>query len=107
MGKGPKHNLGRNRNNAIFKVAGVNMKDKKGKAKEVVSKLKVLNAKNKSKVMDLDNTLKQLQHSNALAGTSVSGKEKKDETIKPGPTKPENIKDTDMTDLAEMLKTNS
>jgi len=37
----------------------------------------------------------------------VSGKEKKDETIKPGPTKPENIKDTDMTDLAEMLKTNS
>ena len=83
--------------------------------------------------MNLDNTLKQLQHSNALAGqlnsiiliivclvnrermrqlnlylgTSVSGKEKKDEIIKPCPTKPENIKDTDMTDLAEMLKTNS
>ena len=43
MGKGPKHNSSKSRNNAIFKVAGTNFKsDKKGKPKEVTSKLKLV-----------------------------------------------------------------
>ena len=43
MGKGPKHNSSKPRNNGIFKVAGQNFKnDKKGKPKEVTSKLKLV-----------------------------------------------------------------
>ena len=42
MGKGPKHSSSKPRNNGIFKVAGQNFKDKKGKPKEVTSKLKKL-----------------------------------------------------------------
>ena len=44
MGKGPKHNNGKSRNNGIFKIAGQNFKtsEKKGKAKEVTSKLKLV-----------------------------------------------------------------
>ena len=43
MGKGPKHSS-KSRNNGIFKVAGQNfkVKDKKGKPKEVTSKLKLV-----------------------------------------------------------------
>ena len=41
MGKGPKHNIGKPRNNGIFKVAGQKFKnEKKGKAKEVTSNIK-------------------------------------------------------------------
>ena len=47
MGKGPKHNSSKSRNNAIFKVAGTNFKsDKKGKPKEVTSKLKLVKYNN-------------------------------------------------------------
>ena len=43
MGKGPKHNNGKSRNNGIFKVAGHSFKnEKKGKPKEVTSKLKLV-----------------------------------------------------------------
>ena len=43
MGKGPKHSNGKSRNNGIFRVAGQNFKtEKKGKAKEVTSKLKLV-----------------------------------------------------------------
>ena len=44
MGKGPKHSSSKPRNNGIFKVAGQNfkVKDKKGKPKEVTSKLKLV-----------------------------------------------------------------
>ena len=46
MGKGPKHSSSKPRNNGIFKVAGQNfkVKDKKGKPKEVTSKLKLVSA---------------------------------------------------------------
>ena len=44
MGKGPKHNLAKPRSNGIFKVAGMNFKkEKKGKAKEVTSNIKLVN----------------------------------------------------------------
>ena len=45
MGRGPKHSS-KSRNNGIFKVAGQNfkVKDKKGKPKEVTSKLKLVRA---------------------------------------------------------------
>ena len=42
MGKGPKHNNSKPRSNGIFKVAGTNFKDKKGKPKEVNSNLKLV-----------------------------------------------------------------
>ena len=43
MGKGPKHNNNKSRSNGIFKVAGQNFKtDKKGKPKEVISKVKLV-----------------------------------------------------------------
>ena len=46
MGKGPKHNNNKSRSNGIFKVAGQNFKtEKKGKPKEVTSKLKVVSDK--------------------------------------------------------------
>ena len=50
MGKGPKHSSSKPRNNGIFKVAGQNfkVKDKKGKPKEVTSKLKLVSALYKS-----------------------------------------------------------
>ena len=43
MGKGPKHNNNKSRSNGIFRVAGQNFKtEKKGKPKEVTSKLKLV-----------------------------------------------------------------
>ena len=44
MGKGPKHNSAKPRSNGIFKVAGQNFKSKqkKGKAKEITSNLKLV-----------------------------------------------------------------
>ena len=46
MGKGPKHNNNKSRSNGIFKVAGQNFKtEKKGKPKEVTSKLKLVREK--------------------------------------------------------------
>ena len=46
MGKGSKHNNSKSRNNGIFKVAGQNFKnEKKGKPKEVTSKLKLVSSK--------------------------------------------------------------
>ena len=43
MGKGPKHNNNKSRSNGIFKVAGQNFKtEKKGKPKEVTTKLKLV-----------------------------------------------------------------
>ena len=43
MGKGPKHNNNKSRSNGIFKVAGQNFKpEKKGKPKEVTSKIKLV-----------------------------------------------------------------
>ena len=43
MGKGPKHNNGKSRNNGIFRVAGQKFKnEKKGKAKEDTSKVKLV-----------------------------------------------------------------
>ena len=53
MGKGPKHSSSKSRNNGIFKVAGQNfkVKDKKGKPKEVTSKLKLVSPFIYEKVM--------------------------------------------------------
>ena len=46
MGKGPKHNNNKSRSNGIFKVAGQNFKtEKKGKPKEVTTKLKLVREK--------------------------------------------------------------
>merc|ERR1711970_1554349 len=73
-GKGPKHGSAKgSRNNAIFRVAGSNFKQMKGKPKEVTSKLKTFSQKNSSKVVELDKTLVALQKTCAAAGLSIAG----------------------------------
>jgi len=107
MGKGPKYNSNKSRNNPIFKVVGVKDKDKKGRAKEVVSKLKMISSKNRSKVLDLDDTLKQIQHTSVLKGQSISGVEKTSQAIAVAPVKAAVVKDAEMSDLANLLEANS
>ena len=60
MGKGPKHSNSKPRNNAIFKVAGQNFKtDKKGKPKEVTSKLKLVRFKERPHLHDFNVSIRR------------------------------------------------
>jgi len=107
MGKGPKHNNIKSRNNGIFKVAGQNFKDqkKKGKPKEVTSKLKLISRKNNEKVADLDDTMKHLMKASVNSGKSFSGEDKKPKQII-SKAKPDNVEEHEMEDLAESLLKN-
>eukprot|EP00088_Acartia_fossae_P009598 TRINITY_DN14679_c0_g1_i1.p1 TRINITY_DN14679_c0_g1~~TRINITY_DN14679_c0_g1_i1.p1 ORF type:complete len:109 (-),score=20.40 TRINITY_DN14679_c0_g1_i1:71-397(-) len=108
MGKGPKHKLNKStRNNDIFKVVGVNMKDKKGKPKEVMSRIKSIAVKNKNKTLDLDATLKDLQHASVSAGKPISGSVKTSESVPASAQKAEPVAEQQMEDLADLLKTKS
>ena len=122
MGKGPKHNNNKSRSNGIFKVAGQNFKtEKKGKPKEVTSKLKLvrkinscsmvslhifnifqISRKNKEKVCDLDDKMKQLQEASVKSGKSFSGEEKKPKQII-SKKRSDTVEEHEMEDLAESL----
>jgi len=106
MGKGPKHSSSKPRNNGIFKVAGQNfkVKDKKGKPKEVTSKLKLISKQNGDKVTALDNTLKIMQHKAGLMGKSVAGeKEKVEKTPIPTVQKKNVVNEEEMDELADSM----
>merc|ERR1712080_648104 len=101
--------MGHSRNHGIFKVVGANFKDKKGKPKEVTSKLKknifsdkLIANKNKSKIEELDATLQQLQKSSVLEGKSLSGEKVAPKKVSPAPLK-ETVMETEVTDLTDML----
>jgi len=85
------------------------MKDKKGKAKEVVSKIKSIASKTRLQVNQVDETLRNLQHSSAKSGTGLSGTERRPVPVAVAPAKPDSavVKDADMTNLADMLQTKS
>ena len=104
MGKGPKHSNAKSRNNGIFKVAGQNFKGgKKGKPKEVTSKLKLISRRNNEKVADLDATLSNLQKQSIIKGKSVTDSDiKKPSTIAPV-KKNDNVNDQEMNDLADSI----
>lgn len=104
MGKGPK--TGKPRNNAIFKVVGASFKDKKGKPKEVTSRLKSIAIKTKSKIHELDATLHQLQKDSVTTGTSLSGEKICQKKIDPAPLK-QTVMDTDVTQLTNMMQGSS
>merc|ERR1711874_431132 len=104
MGKGPKTNKnGKPRNNAIFKVVGGTFKDKKGKPKEITSKLKSIANKTKSKIIELDTTLQQLQKDSVVSGTSLSGEKISQTRIDPAPVK-HTVMDTDVAKLTDLLE---
>eukprot|EP00092_Neocalanus_flemingeri_P005540 GFUD01005971.1.p1 GENE.GFUD01005971.1~~GFUD01005971.1.p1 ORF type:complete len:109 (+),score=33.31 GFUD01005971.1:63-389(+) len=104
MGKGPKHNNAKPRSNGIFKVAGTNFKnDKKGKAKGVTSNLKLISQKNSSKVVELDQTLLELQKASVIAGKSLGGEKTKVVQLEGERRKVESVKEEDMEDLVESL----
>lgn len=104
MGKGPKHSSSKPRNNGIFKVAGQNFKDKKGKPKEVTSKLKLISRKNVDKVAELDNTLKLMQHKAGLTGKSIAGeKDKAEKTPIPSVQRKDVVNDEEMNELADSM----
>merc|ERR1711990_237805 len=101
MGKGPKHNNGKSRNNGIFKVAGHSFKnEKKGKPKEVTSKLKLISRKNNEKVSSLDDTMKELMEASVKSGKCFSGEDKKPKQII-SKSKPAKVEEHEMEDLAE------
>ena len=104
MGKGPKHSNSKSRNNAIFKVAGQNFKnEKKGKPKEVTSKLKLISRKNHEKVADLDATLSKLQHQSVDKGKSLAGERKNKPAELPITQKTKVVNDQEMDDLADSI----
>nr|AQS22634.1 hypothetical protein [Pseudodiaptomus poplesia] len=86
MGKGPKHSLNRNRNNPIFKVAGASIKDKKGKPKEVTTKIKAMSQlkhKSSEKIARLDSQLGLLQQTKAKEGVSLGGQTQASKSVTP------------------------
>ena len=104
MGKGPKHNNAKSRNNGIFKVAGQNFKgDKKGKPKEVTSKLKLISRRNNEKIADLDATLSQLQKQSVIKGKSVVESDVKQPSTVAVVKKSDNVNDQEMNDLADSI----
>ncbi len=113
MGKGPKHGLNQVRHNPIFKVAGTALKDKKGKPKEVTSKLKSVFNKGKNKadsakkITDLDSQLSQLQKDSVERGKNMAGSAAMETPIAPLPVKPPRVEEADMVDLSQLLKANS
>merc|ERR1712080_261522 len=104
---GKKHSSskpGVGRTNAIFKIAGANFKDKKsGKPKEVTSKIKLISAVNRSKVIQLDKTLSELQHSSAKAGVSLAGNKVTQVTPLPQREVKEPVREEQMDELVESL----
>merc|ERR1712059_182625 len=105
MGKGPKYgaNAKGSRNNGIFRVAGANFKNQKGKPKEVISKLKVISMKNSSKVAELDKTLLTLQKTSAAEGVSVAGPQKKTSVLGPLVNRDKSVGEQEVMELVDCM----
>jgi hypothetical protein len=81
------------------------IKTKKGKPREVTSKLKkLISKKNVDKVAELDNTLKTMQHKAGLTGKSLAGeKDKFEKTLIPTVKRKDVVNDEEMNELADSM----
>jgi len=105
MGKGSKHNSAKPRSNGIFKVAGQNFKSnqKKGKAKEITSNLKLLSRKNSSKVAELDETLSKLRETCNTTDKCINGEKPKGRQVGSKFKEVESVAEAEIDDLAACL----
>merc|ERR1711892_466494 len=103
-GKGPKHNMAKPRSNGIFKVAGMKFKnDKKGKPKEVTSNIKLISHKNSKKIVELDQTLVELQKASVVAGKSLGGQKPTGRQVGEESNKVPKVEEEEMEELADIL----